>query len=79
MEQTTDDVEGPLIQGDFAMDTATGRVGIVQLITARWVQLHPLDLGGSWDSSPSAVRRLTAREYLSARVAVVNESGRRFW
>ena len=78
-KHATDAVEEPPRQGDFAMDRSVGRVGIVQIVTRRYVQLRPLDHGASWDASPTAVRRLTAREQLSARVAVANASGRRFW
>ncbi len=66
----------PPAQGDFAIDGKTGRVGIVQLSTSKYVQLRPLDCGASWDAAPRSVRALTAREYLSARVAVANASAR---
>lgn len=60
------------------MDQQTGRMGIVQLVTPRYVQLRPFDHGDPWDAPPVAVRNLTAREQLSARVAVANTVGRRF-
>ena len=58
------------------MDEQRNKVGIVQLTTPGYVQLRPLGLGASWDAPPASVRPLTAREYLSARVAVENSPAR---
>ncbi|MEV6401195.1 hypothetical protein AB0M39_41550 [Streptomyces sp. NPDC051907] len=61
-------------QGDYAIDESEepGRMGLVLLVTPRYVQMRELTSGEEWDAAPKNVRKLSSREELSARVAIAN-------
>ncbi|MFE0512364.1 hypothetical protein [Streptomyces sp. NPDC058964] len=52
--------------GCHAVDTSTGRPGIVMGHEGPYVQLRPYGGGREWDVRPEAVRRATPAERLSA-------------
>ncbi|MFF3326897.1 hypothetical protein [Streptomyces sp. NPDC002889] len=58
--------------GDLAKDAAKDRVGLVMGKVGGRVQMRPVDGGLEWDAMPENVRRPSAREELSARLAVRN-------
>ncbi|MEV6317346.1 hypothetical protein [Streptomyces sp. NPDC051776] len=62
--------------GDYVKDTLRDRSAIVVLSTSRYVQLQPIAGGKPWDAKPDDVRRLTAREELSVRLAWRNAAHR---
>ncbi|UXY32571.1 hypothetical protein [Streptomyces sp. HUAS TT20] len=55
--------------GCHAVDTHTGRLGIVMGHEGPYVQLRPYGGGLEWDARPEAVRRATPAERLSAATA----------
>jgi hypothetical protein len=62
--------------GEFVMDVVDGRVGVVIACMDDHVRLRPLDGGALWVAEPARVRGLSAREQLSARLAVANAARR---
>ncbi|MEU6282639.1 hypothetical protein [Streptomyces sp. NPDC047028] len=55
--------------GSSAVDTRTGRIGIVMGHEGPYVQLRPYGGGREWDAGPDAVRRATQAERRSAAAA----------
>ncbi|WP_327428576.1 MULTISPECIES: hypothetical protein [unclassified Streptomyces] len=62
--------------GSYAVDTRTGKVGMVMGHEGPYVQLRPLGGGKEWDCEPGTVRRATAAERLSAATAYANARSR---
>ncbi|GHE67640.1 hypothetical protein GCM10014715_21720 [Streptomyces spiralis] len=62
--------------GSYAMDTGTGRVGVVMAHEGPYVQLRPLGGGKEWDCPPERVRAATPAERLSAATAHANARSR---
>ncbi|WP_189708959.1 hypothetical protein [Streptomyces anandii] len=62
--------------GELAKDTASGRIGIVMGEVGARVQIRPIGGGVEWDARPDNVVALTAREELSARLAIRNGNSR---
>ncbi|MEV7685498.1 hypothetical protein ACFW1F_13970 [Streptomyces bungoensis] len=62
--------------GSCAVDTVTGRLGIVMGHVGPYVQLRPYGGGREWDAWPEHVRRATAAERLSAATAHANARSR---
>ncbi|MFF7973317.1 hypothetical protein [Streptomyces sp. NPDC007905] len=62
--------------GSCAVDTRTGRLGIVMGHEGPYVQLRPFGGGREWDVRPEAVRRATTAERLSAATAHANARSR---
>ncbi|MEU2925438.1 hypothetical protein ABZ636_10315 [Streptomyces sp. NPDC007251] len=62
--------------GELAKDTASGRIGVVMGEVGARVQIRPVGGGVEWDALPDNVVALTAREELSARLAIRNGSSR---
>lgn len=62
--------------GSYAVDTRTGRLGIVMGHVGLYIQLRPIGGGREWDCVPDAVREATAAERLSAVTAYVNARSR---
>jgi hypothetical protein len=62
--------------GSHAMDTETGRVGVVMGHEGPYVQLRPLGGGREWECAPEVVRTATAAERLSAATAYANARSR---
>ncbi|WP_329299544.1 hypothetical protein OG410_14680 [Streptomyces sp. NBC_00659] len=62
--------------GSCAVDTLTGRVGVVMGYEGPYVQLRPLGGGREWDCVPEAVRQATSAERISAATAYVNARSR---
>ncbi|MFJ9863713.1 hypothetical protein [Streptomyces sp. NPDC101165] len=62
--------------GSCAVDTRTGRLGIVMGHEGPYVQLRPYGGGREWDVRPEAVRRATQAERLSAATAHANARSR---
>ncbi|MBL1107853.1 hypothetical protein JK361_25225 [Streptomyces sp. 5-8] len=65
---------GPGI-GELAKDTASGRIGVVMGEVGARVQIRPVG-GVEWDALPDNVVAPTAREELSARLAIKNGNSR---
>ncbi|MFF4543134.1 hypothetical protein [Streptomyces sp. NPDC001435] len=63
--------------GCHAVDTHTGRLGIVMGHEGPYVQLRPYGGGLEWDARPEAVRRATPAERLSAATAHADARNRR--
>ncbi|MFG2262453.1 hypothetical protein [Streptomyces sp. NPDC048720] len=55
--------------GSCAVDTRTGRLGIVMGHEGPYVQLRPYGGGREWDCDPRAVREATHVERLRAETA----------
>ncbi|MEU6404677.1 hypothetical protein [Streptomyces sp. NPDC046985] len=66
---------GPPV-GAYALDTGSGRVGVVMGHEGPYVQLRPLGGGREWDCAPDAVRTATPAERLSACTAYLNARSR---
>ncbi|MFG2311219.1 hypothetical protein ACGFS9_21495 [Streptomyces sp. NPDC048566] len=66
----------PLPTGSYAVDTRTGRVGLVAGGDGPAVRLKPLGGGRAWQCPPEAVRRATAAERISAATAYANARSR---
>ncbi|MET8856460.1 hypothetical protein [Streptomyces sp. NPDC004579] len=62
--------------GSCAVDTGTGRVGVVMGHEGPYVQLRPLGGGREWDCVPEAVREATPTERISAATAYANARSR---
>ncbi|MEV0179214.1 hypothetical protein AB0I54_07910 [Streptomyces sp. NPDC050625] len=62
--------------GCHAVDTHTGRLGIVMGHEGPYVQLRPHGGGLEWDARPEAVRPATPAERLSAATAHADARGR---
>ncbi|MFE7897155.1 hypothetical protein ACFU3E_06375 [Streptomyces sp. NPDC057424] len=62
--------------GELAKDTARGRIGIVMSEIGGLVQIRPIGGGREWDALPDKVVQPSAREELSARLAVKNGNSR---
>ncbi len=62
--------------GSYAMDTGTGRVGVVMGHEGPYVQLRPLGGGREWDCAPELVRAATPAERLRAATAYTNARSR---
>ncbi|WP_327429996.1 hypothetical protein [Streptomyces sp. NBC_01236] len=58
--------------GELAKDSARGRIGVVMGDIGGRVQIRPIRGGKEWDAIPDNVVALSAREELSARLAVKN-------
>ncbi|MCT9109579.1 hypothetical protein ACH40F_41915 [Streptomyces sp. NPDC020794] len=58
--------------GELAKDSARGRIGVVMGEIGGRVQIRPIRGGKEWDAMPDNVVALSAREELSARLAVKN-------
>ncbi|MGN5382397.1 MULTISPECIES: hypothetical protein [Streptomyces] len=56
--------------GELAKDTASGRIGVVMGEIGARVQIRPIGGGVEWDARPDNVVAPTAREELSARLAI---------
>ncbi|MFD8741226.1 hypothetical protein ACFV06_40880 [Streptomyces sp. NPDC059618] len=64
------------VVGEVAKDSASGRIGVVMGENGGRVQMRPVRGGREWDAMPGGVVALSAREELSARLAVRNHDGR---
>jgi hypothetical protein len=62
--------------GELAKDTARGRIGIVMCELGGRVQIRPIGGGREWDAMPDMVVQPSAREELSARLAIRNGNSR---
>ncbi|MFF8399781.1 hypothetical protein [Streptomyces sp. NPDC016172] len=62
--------------GELAKDTARGRIGIVMGELGGRVQIRPIGGGREWDAMPDMVVQPSAREELSARLAIRNGNSR---
>ena len=62
--------------GTYAVDTRTGRVGVVMGHEGPYVQLRPFGGGREWDCEPDAVRTATPAERLRAATAYANARSR---
>ncbi|MEU9363170.1 hypothetical protein AB0D78_16195 [Streptomyces avermitilis] len=58
--------------GELAKDSTSGRIGVVVGEIGGRVQIRPIRGGREWDATPDTVVALSAREELSARLAVKN-------
>lgn len=62
--------------GELAKDSATGRIGVVMGEVGGRVQIRPVGGGMEWDARPGDVVAPSAREELSARLAIRNGNSR---
>ncbi|MEU5700514.1 hypothetical protein [Streptomyces aurantiacus] len=62
--------------GELAKDSARGRIGVVMGKVGGRTQIRPIGGGREWDAMPDKVAALSAREELSARLAVKNDNSR---
>ncbi|MER5824062.1 hypothetical protein ACFWA5_36185 [Streptomyces mirabilis] len=62
--------------GELAKDSVRGRIGVVMGEIGGRVQIRPIRGGKEWDAMPDNVVALSAREELSARLAVKNGNSR---
>lgn len=62
--------------GELAKDSARGRIGVVMGEIGGRVQIRPIRGGREWDAMPDNVVALSAREELSACLAVKNGNSR---
>ncbi|MFI1322060.1 hypothetical protein ACH4TI_02355 [Streptomyces rochei] len=62
--------------GAYAIDTRTGRVGLVMGHERPYVQMRPYGGGREWDAAPGDVRHATPAERLSAATAYTNARSR---
>ncbi|MFD5287152.1 MULTISPECIES: hypothetical protein [Streptomyces] len=62
--------------GAYAIDTRTGRVGLVMGHEGPYVQMRPYGGGREWDAAPGDVRHATPAERLSAATAYTNARSR---
>lgn len=69
--------EGVPPVGTLVRDTRRNCDGVVMAAVGTYVQLRPLDGGVERDVKPEDIRPLTAREELSARLAMRNAATRR--
>ncbi|MFB7110110.1 hypothetical protein [Streptomyces sp. NPDC056291] len=61
---------------ELAKDSARGRIGVVMGEVGGRVQIRPIGGGTEWDAMPDNVVALSAREELSARLAIKNGNSR---
>ncbi|MDO0927805.1 hypothetical protein QQY24_21205 [Streptomyces sp. TG1A-8] len=64
--------------GACAVDTRTGRLGVVMGHEGPYVQLRPFGGGREWDTRPQDARRATAAEWqraATAHAAVLSRAG----
>jgi hypothetical protein len=57
-------------------DTATQKIGRIMAFVGGYVQLRPIGGGLEWDANLKDLRTLTAKEALSAGVAIANARSR---
>ncbi|MFD8766461.1 hypothetical protein ACFV03_47340 [Streptomyces mirabilis] len=62
--------------GELAKDSVRVRIGVVMGEIGGRVQIRPIRGGKEWDAMPDNVVALSAREELSARLAVKNGNSR---
>ncbi|GAA4801865.1 hypothetical protein [Streptomyces ziwulingensis] len=62
--------------GSYAVDTRSGRIGVVMGFEGPYVQMRPYGGGREWDAEPDDVRHATAAERLCAATAYVNARSR---
>lgn len=62
--------------GELAKDSARDRIGVVMGEVGGRVQIRPINGGAEWDAMPDNVVTPTAREELSARLAIKNSNSR---
>jgi hypothetical protein len=62
--------------GELAKDSAKDRIGIVMGEVGGRVQIRPIGGGMEWDALPKNVTAPSAREELSARLAIKNGNSR---
>ncbi|WP_408994628.1 hypothetical protein [Streptomyces sp. 1268] len=62
--------------GELAKDTARRRIGVVMGEVGGRVQIRPILGGTEWDALPDNVVAPSAREELSARLAIRNANSR---
>ncbi|MDO0913561.1 hypothetical protein QQM39_22755 [Streptomyces sp. DT2A-34] len=62
--------------GALAKDSARDRIGVVMGEVGGRVQIRPIGGGTEWDAMPDNVVTPTAREELSARLAIGNRNSR---
>nr|QIY96927.1 hypothetical protein HEP87_26675 [Streptomyces sp. S1D4-11] len=62
--------------GELAKDSARERIGVVMGEIGGRVQIRPIRGGREWDAMPDNVVALSAREELSARLAVKTGNSR---
>ncbi|MFC3573099.1 hypothetical protein ACFOZ0_07360 [Streptomyces yaanensis] len=62
--------------GELAKDSASGRIGVVMGEVGGRVQIRPIGGGTEWDALPDSVVARSAREELSARLAIRNGNSR---
>ncbi|MFJ8539204.1 hypothetical protein [Streptomyces sp. NPDC093591] len=62
--------------GELAKDTARNRIGVVTGTVGGRVQIRPIGGGAEWDAMPENVKPPSAREELSARLAIRNGNSR---
>ncbi|MET7618803.1 hypothetical protein [Streptomyces sp. NPDC005408] len=60
--------------GELAKDSVRDRIGVVMGEIGGRVQMRPIRGGREWDAMPDQVVTLSAREELSARLAVRNSN-----
>ncbi|WP_374196958.1 hypothetical protein [Streptomyces sp. ISL-100] len=70
-------VSAGMEEGDFVVDTCTGRVGCVMGREGPYLQLRPVGGGREWDCSPGDARPATVVETMRAKVAAANALSRR--
>ncbi|MGW6023941.1 hypothetical protein [Streptomyces sp. NPDC055099] len=63
--------------GAVAVDTATGRVGVVMERGSLFVYLRPPGGGTEWEAKHGSVRKADPHEELQAKVAKANAESRR--
>ncbi|MBT2488946.1 hypothetical protein J7E96_10500 [Streptomyces sp. ISL-96] len=64
-------------EGDFVIDTCTGRVGCVMGHDGPCLQLRPVGGGREWGCDPDDARPATVVEIMHAKVAAANALSRR--
>lgn len=62
--------------GELAKDTSRNRIGVVMDEVGGRVQIRPIGGGAEWDALPDNVEPPSAREELSARLAIKNRNRR---
>ncbi|WP_406200966.1 hypothetical protein OG331_27545 [Streptomyces sp. NBC_01017] len=62
--------------GELAKDSARARIGVVMGEVGGRVQIRPIGGGAEWDALPHNVEPPSAREELSARLAIKNGNSR---
>ena len=63
--------------GQLAVDSTTGRIGVLVARTARTAWLRPQAGGLEWTVPVGAIRQATASETLRPRVTMANDRSRR--